>query len=78
MAVLITLEKPSKPMIQEAKDAGKFRHEDMARDYDAISIVPVMDIVEHGKTLEIPMSLEVVRAAQRANEDKQLDWLLEE
>jgi hypothetical protein len=34
--------------------------------------------VEHGNTLDLPMSLEVVRAAQRANEDKQLDWLLEE
>lgn len=78
MAVLITLEKPSKPMMDEARAAGKFKHEDMARDYDTISIVPVIDIVEHGATLDIPMSLDVVRAARRANEDQQLDWLLED
>jgi site-specific DNA-methyltransferase (adenine-specific) len=78
LAVLITLEKPTRPMLEEARAVGKFKHEDMARDYDTISIVPVIDIIEHGKTLEIPMSLEVVRAAQKANESKQLDWLLEE
>ncbi|UGY16384.1 restriction endonuclease [Bradyrhizobium septentrionale] len=77
MAVMITLEKPSKPMLDEARAVGKFRHEDMARDYDTISIVPVIDIVEKGKTLDIPMSLEVVKAAKRANEEKQLDWLLD-
>ncbi len=58
MAVLITLEKPTKPMLDEARSAGKFKHEDMARDYDAISIVPVIDIIENGRTLDIPMSLE--------------------
>ena len=56
MAILITLEKPSKPMLEEAKAAGKFKHEDMGRDYDAISIVPIIDIVENNRHLEIPMS----------------------
>jgi hypothetical protein len=64
-------------MMDEARSAGKFKHEDMGRDYDAISIVPVIDIIENGKTLDIPMSLEVVNAAKRASEEKQLDWLLE-
>ena len=76
MAVLITLEKPSKPMLEEAKAVGKFRHEDMGRDYDMISIVPVQEIVENHKQLEIPMSIEVIKAAQRAEAAQQMDWIL--
>jgi DNA modification methylase len=78
MAILITLEKPSKPMLAEAKLAGKFRFEEMGRDYDAISIVPVQDIVEHHKFLEIPMSVDVLRAAQRSETNQQMDWVLGE
>jgi DNA modification methylase len=76
MAVLITLEQPTKPMLEEAKGVGRFKHEDMGRDYDRISIVPVDDIVEHNKRLEIPMSLEVLKAAQRAEAEQQMDWVL--
>lgn len=41
LAVLITLEEPSKPMIGEAKGAGHYRHEDMGRSYDKISIATI-------------------------------------
>ena len=78
MAILITLEQPSAPMLNEAKGVGKFKHEDMGRDYDKISIVPVADIVEGNKHLEIPMSLEVLKAAQRAEAAQQMDWILGE
>lgn len=77
LAVLITLEEPTRPMINEAKVAGQYKHEDMGRSYDRISIVKVQDIVEENKRLEIPMSLEVLRAAQREIEEKQIT-LLEE
>ena len=70
MAVLITLEDPSGPMISEAKAAGQFRHEDMAKVYDKISIVTVREIVEGGKHLEIPMSLDVLRAAQKVDPEQ--------
>jgi hypothetical protein len=78
LAVLITLEKPSRPMISEARAHGRFKHEDMGRDYDTISIVPVADIVEQGDRLDIPMSVDVLKAAQRANANQQMDWLLGE
>lgn len=78
MAILITLEQPSAPMLNEAKGVGKFKHEDMGRDYDKISIVPVADIVEGNKHLEIPISLEVLKAAQRAEAAQQMDWILGE
>jgi DNA modification methylase len=73
LAVLITLEEPSGPMVSEAKAAGQYRHETMGRSYDRISIVTVKEIVEDGKQLEIPMSLEVLAAAQRAVDDKQIN-----
>jgi hypothetical protein len=64
LAVLITLEEPSKPMTAEAKAAGQYRHEDMGRRYDKFSIATVQEIIEQGKRLEIPMSLEVLAAAE--------------
>ena len=71
LACLITLEDPSGPMKAEAKAAGQYRHEDMGRSYDRISIVTVREIVERGKRLEIPMSLEVLAAAKRASDAEQ-------
>ena len=64
LAILITLETPSGPMLREAKAAGSYRHADMGRSYDKISIVTIQEIIEGGKRLEIPMSLEVLKAAK--------------
>ena len=73
LAVLITLEEPSKPMLAEAKAAGQYRHETMGRNYDQIGIVTIQEIVEQGKRLDIPMSLEVLAAAKRAAGPDQID-----
>ncbi len=75
LSVLITLEEPSKPMLNEAKTAGQYRHETMGRNYDRIGIVTVREIVEEDKRLDIPMSLEVLAAARRAAEDNQTGLL---
>ena len=75
LAVLITLEEPTKPMIEDAKKAGSFKHETMGHSYDRISIVTVREIVEEGKRLEIPMSLEVVAAAKRQAEGDQIELI---
>jgi DNA modification methylase len=75
LAFFITLEDATAPMRQEAKAVGQFRIEDMGRSYDRISIVTVRDLVEGNARLEIPMSLEVLKAAQRANDSTQLDLL---
>jgi site-specific DNA-methyltransferase (adenine-specific) len=76
LAVLITLEEPSGPMVKEAKAAGQYLHETMGHNYDRISIVTVREIVEDGKRLEIPMSLEVVKAAQKAAaQEEQMELL---
>lgn len=64
MAVLITLEKPTRPMNDEAKAAGTFRHETMGKNYNKIQIVTIQEMVEDEKRLDIPMSIEVLRAAR--------------
>ena len=64
MAVFLTLEPPTGPMKAEAKGVGTYYHDLMGRNYDKIQIVTVQEIVEEGKRLEIPMSLEVLRKAQ--------------
>lgn len=64
MAILITLESVTGPMESTAKAAGSYRHDLMGRSYDRIQLVTVKDIIENGKRLELPMSLEVLRAAQ--------------
>ena len=75
LAVLITLEKPTRNMIIEAKGAGQYQHAEMGRSYDRISIVTIQEIVEEGKRLEIPMSMEVLKAAKKADNSEQLDLL---
>jgi site-specific DNA-methyltransferase (adenine-specific) len=71
LAMLVTLEKPSLPMIREAKAAGQYHHEAMGRDYDRISIVTVREIIEDSKRLDIPMSVEVLKAAEKAVDAQQ-------
>ena len=64
MAFFITLETPTAPMVAEAKKVGSYYHEVMTRNYDAIRIVTVQDIIEHGVILDIPLSQEVLKKAQ--------------
>jgi len=63
-------------MTSEAKAAGQYKHAEMGRSYDRISVVTAKQIVEDKLRLEIPMSLEVLRAAQASiDPDQQLELL---
>jgi DNA modification methylase len=73
MAVLITLEAPTRPMIKDANAAGTYHHEMMGRSYDKIQIVTVEEIIEQDKRLNIPTSLEVLKAAQSAAKGSQIE-----
>jgi len=75
MAVFITLEPPTAPMINEAKAADLYYHDLMDRNYDTIQIVTIQDMIEHGKVLDIPMSLEVLKAAQLKASGNQLSLI---
>jgi hypothetical protein len=73
MAVLITLEPAKTTMLKEARAAGRFRHEQMGREYDRMSVVTIREILEEGARLSVPMSVEVLAAARRAADAEQLD-----
>jgi len=75
LAVLITLSPPTTVMVSEAKAAGQYTHESMGRNYDRISIVTVEDIVNNGKRLDIPMSLDVLKTAQALLNESQMRLL---
>lgn len=77
MATLITLQEPTAPMRAEAKAAGHYKHEAMGQTYDRIQIVTVREIVENNDYLKLPMSLEVLKAAQLKAKGDQLDLLSE-
>lgn len=51
-------------MVEEAKSAGTYHLESYARDIDRISIVTIKEILE-GAKLNLPMSVEVLKAAKR-------------
>lgn len=72
LGVFITLEEPTKPMMHEAKIAGQYHHEDMGKTYDRITIVTTREIVELHKRLEIPMSMEVLKAAIKTDGAEQM------
>jgi site-specific DNA-methyltransferase (adenine-specific) len=67
------LEEPTRAMITEAKAVGQFYHAQMGRNYDKIQIVTVQEMIEQHKRLEIPMSFEVLKAAQRDLPESQID-----
>ena len=62
-------------MMNEAKGAGQYKHEEMGHSYNIISIVTIKEIVEEGKRLEIPMSLEVLRVTQTIVPENQLELI---
>jgi site-specific DNA-methyltransferase (adenine-specific) len=69
--VFITLETPTRPMLQEAKAAGKYVSPLTGQAMDRIIIVTIADILQ-GKRLELPSSpVAMVRTAQRYMKDTQ-------
>jgi hypothetical protein len=77
LGVLITLEPATKPMmIQEARlrPQANIIIRTWAQTYDSITIVTAQEIGEGLKRLE-PMSIEVLKAAQRSLDSEQLSLL---
>ncbi len=63
MAILITLDEPTKPMRDEAAAAGMYHHEWMGRSYQRIQIVTVQEIVEQDKRMELPLTRDVIKTS---------------
>jgi site-specific DNA-methyltransferase (adenine-specific) len=75
LAVMLTLQPPTQGMKDEAHAVGVYDHALMQRYYDRVMIVTIKDMLESDKRLDIPMSLEVLKAAERTKLGIQLDLL---
>ena len=54
LGLFITLEQPTKPMLQEAAEAGFFHSELADRDYPRVQVLTIEDLL-HGKKPELPL-----------------------
>lgn len=70
IAIFITLENPTDPMLKTAKEAGFYQNKYMSHSCDKIQIVTVADILEKKERLNIPLSYEVLRSAEKQKEIK--------
>lgn len=77
IGILIILEHATKPMMQEAKQAGTYTNPIMGQTYDKIQIVTVEEILQ-GSRLRLPMTLEVLKKATSQSETENLSMDLDE
>ncbi|GCL55518.1 DNA methyltransferase [Microcystis aeruginosa NIES-3806] len=68
LGIFITLKSPSKDMIQTAKSAGIYRGRYMSQSVDKIEIVTVQEILEQKKRLDVILTFEVLKAAEKQRE----------
>lgn len=71
LGIFLTLQKPTKDMIKEAKEAGIYKSQYMSAPVDKIRIVTVQEIIEEQKRLDILLALEVLKSAEKQMEVKQ-------
>lgn len=69
--ILITMDKPTKPMLLEVQAVGKYKHPMLNREYDRIQVVTVDELLA-GQRLNLPMGREMVKSAEALGDsDKQ-------
>ncbi len=77
IGIFITLQEPTKDMIQTAKMAGIYQSKFMAQPCDKIQIITVKDIIENQKRLDIRLSFEVLKSAEKQQQIKSNQMKLE-
>jgi DNA modification methylase len=70
IGVFITLKEPTKEMIKTAKTAGIYQNRFMSKSCDSIQIVTIREILEENKRLDIRLSFEVLKSAEKQIEVK--------
>ncbi|WP_341853725.1 DNA methyltransferase [Microcystis aeruginosa 1339] len=68
LGIFITLKPPSKDMVQTAKSAGIYRSPYRSQSVDKIEIVTVQEILEQKKRLDVILTFEVLKAAEKQRE----------
>lgn len=74
--VFITLEEPTKPMIQDCVEAGTFTFHFNSQKYPIMQMVTVKELIE-GKKPNIPPVVLYTRKAEKVNEDETMPMNLE-
>jgi DNA modification methylase len=63
IGILLTMDAPTKPMLETARQAGKFKHPILGKEYDRIQIVTVEELL-NGARIELPHPAEMVKSAE--------------
>ena len=71
LGIFITLKPPTKDMMKTAKEAGIYKSRYMSQPVDKIQIITVQEIIEEKKRLDIRLSLEVLKSAEKQKEAKE-------
>jgi len=70
VGIFITLQAPTKDMIQTAKIAGIYQSRYMSQSVDKIQIVTIQEIIEDKKRLDIRLMFEVLKSAEKQRENQ--------
>ena len=70
LGIFISLKDPTKDMIKTAKSAGIYQSRYMTQSSDKIQIVTIKEILEQKKRLDVRLSFEVVKSAEKQMEVK--------
>jgi len=69
LAVLISMDEPTRSMIEEAKSVGVYEHRLMGRTYDRIRIVTVRELIEDCVRMDLPLSYDSVKAGKKTGKE---------
>jgi DNA modification methylase len=70
LGIFITLQNPTKDMIKTAKSAGIYQNEYMSQPLDKIQIVTIEEMLEQQKRLNLKMTFEVLKSAEKQQQFK--------
>ncbi|MEG3975273.1 DNA methyltransferase [Microcoleus sp. herbarium8] len=70
LGIFISLKEPTKDMIRTAKSAGIYQSRYMNQSSDKIQIVTIKEMLEQKKRLDVRLSFEVVKSAEKQMEVK--------
>jgi site-specific DNA-methyltransferase (adenine-specific) len=72
IGIFITLQTPTKDMMQTAKMAGIYQSRYMSQNVDKIQIVTIQEIIEDKKRLDIRLMFEVLKSAEKQRETQSI------
>ncbi len=77
LATLITLEEPTPPMLSAAKSAGFYTHSLTGHQNDRIELVTIRDMLENGRRLNLPLSMDAIRKAELSKPIEEQGFLID-